>query len=53
MPFSGNFKGKVCAMRRLLGLLVLLGAFGADAEYLSFVGTTDKNPLDYKLNETM
>lgn len=40
-------------MRRLLGLLVLLGAVGAHAEDLSFVGGTDKNPLDYKLNETI
>ena len=31
-------------MRRLLGLLVLLGAVGAHAEDLSFVGGTDKNP---------
>ena len=40
-------------MRRLLGLLVLLGAVGAHAEDLSFVGGTDKNPLDYKLDETI
>lgn len=40
-------------MRRLLGLFVLFGAFGVDAENLSFVGGTDKNPLDYRLNEAI
>ena len=53
MLFTETSRRKVCAMRRLLGLLVLLGAVGAHAEDLSFVGGTDKNPLDYKLNETI
>ncbi len=40
-------------LRNMLGLGALFGAFCAGAEDLSFIGTTDKNPLEYKLNETI
>ena len=40
-------------MKRLLGVLSILGLFTAGAENLSFIGDTDKNPLSYKLNETI
>ena len=38
---------------RLLAGLTLLAAFAASAEKLAFLGTTDKNPLEYALNETI
>ena len=40
-------------MKKVLGALTLLGMFSVSAENLSFIGDTDKNPLSYKLNETI
>ncbi|MDO5320475.1 MAG: acetylxylan esterase, partial [bacterium] len=40
-------------MRKFLGVLSILGLFSAGAENLSFIGDTDKDPLSYKLNETI
>ncbi len=40
-------------VRNLLGLGALFGVFAAGAEDLSFIGATDKNPLEYALNETI
>ena len=37
----------------ILAGAALLAAFSASAEKLAFLGTTDKNPLEYALNETI
>lgn len=37
----------------ILAGAALLAAFSASAEKLAFFGTTDKNPLEYALNETI
>ncbi len=40
-------------MKKLLGAFVLASALSCDAETLAFIGDSDKNPLSYKLNETI
>ena len=40
-------------MKRLLGFGVLACALACAGENLSFIGDTDKNPLSYRLNETI
>ncbi len=40
-------------MKRVFGVLALVAALTCGAETLAFIGDSDKDPLSYKLNETI